>query len=39
MRIGVTGDTHGSSQAVRRVVHASPEAEMYWHTGDYAHDA
>ncbi len=39
MKIGITGDTHGSMQAIRRVIAAAPPVEQWLHTGDYARDA
>ena len=39
MKIGVTGDTHGSEQAVRKVLQNTWPVEQWFHTGDYAHDA
>lgn len=39
MRIGITGDTHGDMQAVRRVLQAVPPVSRWMHTGDYARDA
>lgn len=38
MRIGITGDTHGDQQALRRVVKQAPPVEQWFHTGDYAQD-
>jgi len=39
MRIGITGDTHGSAQAIRRILQQTPPIELWLHTGDYAADA
>ena len=39
MKIGLTGDTHGSMQAMRRVIAAAPPVEQWLHTGDYGRDA
>ncbi len=39
MKIGVTGDTHGSEQALRKILQTAPPVEMWLHTGDYARDA
>ena len=39
MKIGITGDTHGSTQAMRRVINATPPVERWLHTGDYGRDA
>lgn len=39
MRIGITGDTHGNQQAIRRIVAAAPPVELWLHTGDYSSDA
>ena len=36
MRIGITGDTHGSAQAIRRILQQTPPIELWLHTGDYA---
>ena len=33
MKIGITGDTHGSTQAMRRVINATPPVERWLHTG------
>ena len=38
MKIGITGDTHGSKQAIRQVLHAVPPVEYWFHTGDYSQD-
>lgn len=38
MKIGITGDTHGSHQALRQVLHAVPPVEYWFHTGDYSQD-
>ena len=37
-KIGITGDTHGSKQAIRQVLHAVPPVEYWFHTGDYSQD-
>ncbi len=39
MKIGITGDTHGNMQAIRRIVAISPSVDIWLHTGDYASDA
>jgi putative phosphoesterase len=39
MKIGVTGDTHGSVQAIRKVLQKTVPVEQWLHTGDYARDA
>ena len=39
MKIGLTGDTHGSIQSMRRVIAAAPPVEQWLHTGDYARDS
>ena len=39
MRLGITGDTHGDMQAVRRLLAAAPPVDKWLHTGDYASDA
>jgi hypothetical protein len=39
MRIGITGDTHGSLPALRRVLAKMPPVDLWLHTGDYATDA
>ena len=39
MKIGITGDTHGSVQALRRVLKSAPPVDSWFYTGDYAHDA
>ena len=39
MKIGLTGDTHGSMQNLRRVIAAAPPVEQWLHTGDYARDS
>ncbi|MCD8198832.1 MAG: metallophosphoesterase [Phascolarctobacterium sp.] len=39
MKIGVTGDTHGSEQALRRIIQLAPPVEIWLHTGDYSQDA
>ena len=33
MRIGITGDTHGSAQAIRRILQQTPPIELWLHTG------
>ncbi len=38
MKIGITGDTHGSMQSLRRVIAAAPPVEQWLHTGDYGRD-
>ncbi|MFQ9936577.1 MAG: metallophosphoesterase [Phascolarctobacterium faecium] len=38
VKIGITGDTHGSKQAIRQVLHAVPPVEYWFHTGDYSQD-
>lgn len=38
MKIGITGDTHGSTQAIRRILQLTPPVELWLHTGDYAAD-
>ncbi len=39
MKIGITGDTHGSLQAMRKIVAAMPSVDIWLHTGDHASDA
>lgn len=39
MRIGVTGDTHGNLQAIRKILQVTPPVELWLHTGDHAADA
>lgn len=39
MKIGITGDTHGSVQAVRKILQLTPPVELWLHTGDHAADA
>ncbi len=39
MKIGITGDTHGSAQALRKILQATPPVELWLHTGDHAEDA
>lgn len=39
MRIGITGDTHGSQPAIRKIVNLAPPVEQWFHTGDYCQDA
>lgn len=38
MKIGITGDSHGSKQALRQVLQAVPPVEYWFHTGDYSQD-
>lgn len=38
MKIGITGDTHGSTQAIRRMMQLVPPVELWLHTGDHAED-
>lgn len=38
MKLGITGDTHGSQTAIRKVLHKAPLVEQWFHTGDYATD-
>ena len=38
MKIGIMSDTHGSQEAIRRVVKAAGEVEMWLHAGDYSQD-
>lgn len=39
MRIGITGDTHADTAALRQVVKLAPPVECWLHTGDHAEDA
>jgi putative phosphoesterase len=39
MKIGVTGDTHGDQQAIRKILQTVPPVEQWLHTGDFARDA
>lgn len=39
MRIGITGDTHGSVRAIRQLVQHMPPLDLWLHTGDHAGDA
>ncbi|MDY4919758.1 MAG: metallophosphoesterase [Phascolarctobacterium sp.] len=39
MKIGITGDTHSSLQAMRRIVNLTPPVDLWLHTGDHAEDA
>lgn len=39
MKIGITGDTHGSVQAIRKILQLTPPVELWLHTGDHAADA
>ena len=38
MRIGILGDTHGDRGAIREVVKAAGDVDMWFHTGDYSQD-
>lgn len=38
MRIGITGDTHGRQQIIRKIIQEAPPVEMWLHTGDYSQD-
>ncbi|MDD4084765.1 MAG: metallophosphoesterase [Acholeplasmataceae bacterium] len=38
MRIGITGDTHGSKTAMRLLLKISPPVDYWLHTGDYGQD-
>jgi len=38
MRIGIMGDTHGDTEAIRAVVRAAGPVELWFHTGDYSQD-
>lgn len=39
MKIGITGDTHGSVQAMRKLLQLTPPVDLWLHTGDHATDA
>ena len=39
MKIGITGDTHGSQQAMRKLLSVTPPVDLWLHTGDHAEDA
>lgn len=39
MKIGITGDTHRNTQAIRQIISMVPPVEMWLHTGDHAADA
>lgn len=39
MKLGITGDTHGSTQALRRLLQLTPPVDLWLHTGDHATDA
>lgn len=39
MKIGVTGDTHGSQIIIRRLLANAPAVDCWLHTGDFARDA
>ncbi len=39
MRLGITGDTHGNTQAIRKILQSTPPVDVWLHTGDYAADA
>lgn len=39
MKIGITGDTHGNQQIIRKIIQETPPVEMWLHTGDYSQDA
>ena len=39
MKIGITGDTHGSMQAMRKLLSVTPPVDLWLHTGDHAEDA
>ncbi len=39
MKIGITGDTHSSMQAMRRLLSITPPVDLWLHTGDHAEDA
>lgn len=39
MIIGIISDTHGSIEAVERAVRAIPDADCWFHAGDYSQDA
>ena len=38
MKIGITGDTHGSKKAMRLVLGMAPPVDYWFHTGDYSQD-
>ena len=39
MKIGITGDTHGSQRAMRQIAQLTPPVELWLHTGDHSADA
>lgn len=40
MKIGITGDTHGNLECIRKIVELAPQnIEQWLHTGDHAEDA
>ncbi len=39
MKIGVTGDTHGSIQAMRQILQVVEPVDYWFHTGDFSQDA
>lgn len=39
MKLGITGDTHGSLASMRKILQVSPPVEMWLHAGDHAEDA
>lgn len=39
MKIGVTGDTHASLPALRKILSVTPPVDLWLHTGDHAEDA
>ena len=39
MKSGLTGDTHGRKQAIRKILHLAPPVEMWLHTGDFSQDS
>ncbi len=39
MKIGITGDTHGNMQAMRKILQFAPPVDLWLHTGDHATDA
>lgn len=39
MKLGITGDTHGNMQAIRKVLQQAPPVDLWLHTGDHATDA
>ncbi len=39
MRIGITGDTHGSKQTILKIVQYMLPLDLWLHTGDYSPDA